>query len=386
MTEQTYSTMRNAEMSQFGMQALWRLAMWVGLATFALFAAVLSVYSNAGAQRQTPSVTSGQAAKQTRVDAVESGAQPNETAEETRRLAEAVHALAVDRDQLVTRMAALERNLDGVTGTIKRDRTSTPLPSQVQNPPLPQLQAQAQIPAQAQVQDLPQIQVQTQPQSQIQAQAQTPQPNPGPATVAAPRPETTPAPATEVAVSPAPPPISRQIATAGDAAQTATPDAGARAAPSPPGLASLAPPREALTGGNELGVDVGGATNYEGLRALWHATKNNDPELLADLYPMVTVRENGKTHGVELRLVIGPIADPEAASRLCTTLSDAHHYCQPVAFEGQRLAVTDTAPIKSTPLPPGAPHHPAPAHASSHLDEIPSVVKLTPSSNYPHGK
>jgi hypothetical protein len=54
--------------------------------------------------------------------------------------------------------------------------------------------------------------------------------------------------------------------------------------------------------------------------------------------------------------------------------------------------VTDTAPIKSTPLPPGAPllpgapHHPAPAHASSHLDEIPSVVKLTPSSNYPHGK
>ena len=40
---------------------------------------------------------------------------------------------------------------------------------------------------------------------------------------------------------------------------------------------------------------------------------------------MVTVRENSKTHGVELRLVIGPIADAEAASRLCTTLTEAHH-------------------------------------------------------------
>ena len=57
---------------------------------------------------------------------------------------------------------------------------------------------------------------------------------------------------------------------------------------------------------------------------------------------MVTVRENSKTHGVELRLVIGPIADVELASRLCGTLLAGRHYCQPVAFEGQRLSLIDT--------------------------------------------
>jgi hypothetical protein len=47
---------------------------------------------------------------------------------------------------------------------------------------------------------------------------------------------------------------------------------------------------------------------------------------------------------VELRLVIGPIADVELAARMCGTLSAAHHYCQPVAFEGQRLSLINTGP------------------------------------------
>jgi hypothetical protein len=102
------------------------------------------------------------------------------------------------------------------------------------------------------------------------------------------------------------------------------------------------------------------------------------------LYPMVTVRENSKTHGVELRLVIGPIADAEAASRLCTTLTEAHHYCQPVAFEGQRLALTDTAATKAAPTAAAPPHGAPSRSAPSHGETIPSV--LGPSPNYPHGK
>jgi hypothetical protein len=107
-----------------------------------------------------------------------------------------------------------------------------------------------------------------------------------------------------------------------------------------------------------LGIDIGGATNYEGLRALWRSTKNSEPELREELYPVVTLRENGKTHGVELRMVVGPIVDVEAAARLCTTLSAAHHYCQPVAFEGQRLTKLDTvSTAKASPTTAFAPHH-----------------------------
>ena len=120
------------------------------------------------------------------------------------------------------------------------------------------------------------------------------------------------------------------------------------ASASNPGRVSA--PTEPLAMAAGLGIDVGGAGSYEGLRTLWKSTKTGEAELPEEAYPVVTVRENGKTHGVELRLVIGPIADVELASRLCGTLSAAHHYCQPVAFEGQRLSLIDTGPaVKAAP-------------------------------------
>jgi hypothetical protein len=180
---------------------------------------------------------------------------------------------------------------------------------------------------------------------------------------------------TEAALSPAQMPGSQRSG-ASDAVQAAAPDAY-RAASSP-NLPGLAPPAEPMP--SELGVDVGGAANYEGLRALWRATKSTDPGLLDDLYPKVTVRENSKTHGVELRLVIGPIADADAASQLCTDLAEPHHYCQPVAFKGQRLSLTEM-----TTKAAAATRHAASSHSgSSHGETIPSVI--APSSNYPHGK
>ena len=33
------------------------------------------------------------------------------------------------------------------------------------------------------------------------------------------------------------------------------------------------------------------------------------------------------------------------------TLAEARHYCQPVAFEGQRLSLNETVPTKSAPAP-----------------------------------
>jgi hypothetical protein len=328
MTEQVLSANWNAEPPRLGMQALWRLPIWGGGATFALFMGVISVFfSGTGSHRQTASAATGQTAT-VQASPVEGVEQPrttigdfapgaNENAEETRRLAEAVRTLAADRDQLLSRIAALERDLDGVTGTIKHDRAPTLPPPPLQPPPSP------------------------------------------PAAVTA----KTAAPMTEAAAAPAPTPASQRSA-AGEPTPMAAPVPDDHAAP-----ASDAVPTPAATGAG-LGVDIGGAGNYEGLRTLWRSTKNSDPALLGELYPVVAVRENGKTHGAELRLVIGPLDDAESAARLCATLATAHHYCQPVAFEGQRISMTDAGPTKA---------QSAPSHHSTASSPAPKVTP-TPAS------
>jgi hypothetical protein len=327
MTEQVLSANWTAEPPQLGMRALWRLAIWGGGATFALFIGVISVFfSGTGLHRQTASAATGQIST-VQTSPVQGVAQPqitagdfapraNETAEETRRLAETVRTLAADRDQALSRIAALERDLDGVTGAIKHDRApALPSPPPLQPPPSP-------------------------------SAAVTPK-------TAAPM---TAAPMTEAAVTPAPTPASQPSATGPSPLAAPVPDD--HAAPASDAVPVSAEP---LATGAGLGVDIGGAGNYEGLRTLWRSTKNNDPALLEELYPLVAVRENGKTHGADLRLVIGPLDDAESAARLCATLAAAHHYCQPVAFEGQRFSMNDAGPTKAPPAMPSkaAPHHSA---------------------------
>jgi hypothetical protein len=310
MVEEAHNANWNAEVPRRGMRALWRLAIWGSLATFALFAAVLSTYSHAGAERRIAAIALGQG-----TTAAES--RSAESAEETRRLAETMRSLAADRDRLITRMAALERKLDGITGSIKRERAGPPSPS--------------------------------------------PPPNASAAAGAAPvaRPDMPPAPTTEAAVTaaapPLPPPPVSQPAGAADAAQPPASDAGNRAMASASNPMHATAASEPPTAVAKLGIDVGGGINFEGLRTLWRSAKNSDPTLPEELYPVVNVRENGKTHAAELRLIVGPIGDADEAARLCMTLAAAHHYCQPVAFEGQRLPLVDAAPAKAAP-----PHHGAP--------------------------
>jgi hypothetical protein len=340
------------------MPAVWRLAIWGSLATCALLAAAISGYSNAGSHRQAVSngagpIVSGQAnpgpASATRI--------PGEPTEETRRLSETVRGLAADRDQALARIAALERNLDGVTGTIKRDRAAGPQPASP--PPAPSPAANAAPVARPEIQVARTEPPATRPEAPA-ARAEAPVMRPDlPATrpeAPVARTETPVVPVAEAAVTAAPAPAAAaQTAEPDDAASIVAPDGGNRiASASNPGRVSA--PTEPLAVAAGLGIDVGGAGNYEGLRTLWKSTRTAEAEFPEEAYPVVTARENGKTHGVELRLVIGPIADVELASRLCGTLSAAHHYCQPVAFEGQRLSMIDTAPAaKAAPAAKTAP-------------------------------
>jgi hypothetical protein len=375
MADQTYNVNWSAKVSQLGMPALWRLAIWGGLATFALLAAAISGYSNAGSHRQAASSASGQVASgQTNPSPASAPPRiPGETAEETRRLAETVRGLATDRDAVLARIAALEHNLDGVTGTVKRDRSGGPQPGP-SPPPSPSPAASAAVPGVRP--EPPAARTET-----LVARAETPvvRPEASAGRLEAPvaRTEAPAAPVKEAAVTPAPAPAAAAPPSEPDNAAPAAPDSGNRtvASASSPGRVSGPPEPLAVAAG--LGIDVGGASNYEGLRTLWKSTKTSEAELPEEAYPVVTVRENGKTHGAELRLVVGPIADVELASRLCGTLSAAHHYCQPVAFEGQRLSMIDIAPAtKAATTPPAKPERTSKATSSHHAAEAPQPTPL----------
>jgi hypothetical protein len=224
---------------QLTMRGLWRLATWGTAAALSLLIAVLAGFSETGSQRLQPARAEGPPAPD-----------PIQLAQafqaETRRLAATLHALAVDRDQLRSRIASLERSVEDVTGSIKQQAAAAP----------------------------------------------------------------------PAAAPPAPPAPAEPAAAAAQ-------DAGSGA--------------EAETDKAEFGVELGGATSFDGVRALWASTRKAHAALFDDLHPIIKVREIGKRKTVELRLIAGPLATAEAAAELCATLTEAGHHCQPAAYEGQRL-------------------------------------------------
>jgi hypothetical protein len=285
------------------MRGLRRLAIWGLSATGALAIAVAAAFSDAGSRRLLASAPPSNAASVVQKAAPPAAPAPDRDAE-SRRVSEVLGALAADREQMVARIGAIERNLEDVTGSIQRQAAAA---AAAPSPPVP-ASHQATIPA-----ALP--------------------------------------PTKEAALTPAEP---------GNPARPPP----APAAPSNPGgadqaLAPAEPPvapsaAEAVTTRTEFGVDVGGAASFDGLRALWASTKGSNAALLEGLHPVVATRENSRTKAVELRLIAGPLANLEAAARLCAMLTAARRYCLPVAFEGQRLAHADTVPERKPAAAPRA--------------------------------
>jgi hypothetical protein len=89
----------------------------------------------------------------------------------------------------------------------------------------------------------------------------------------------------------------------------------------------------------EFGVDLGSNGTIEGLRTLWTTLKASQPGLLEGLRPVITIREGQKAGPIELRLVVGPLANASIAARLCAALGAAGQACQPAVFDGQKLAL-----------------------------------------------
>jgi hypothetical protein len=260
----------------------WRLSAWSGIAILSVAAAVAAAYTETGARRLAlgePTTASDHLARSSGADL------------EARRLAEAVRTLTADRDRLATRVSALERNLDDVTGSIPSRAGAERSPANPAASPLPP----ALVPGAA-------------------ANAETPRTTP-PAVATAPAtaPVQTPPQATAAAASARAAPLAPLAADTGAAASTAT--------------------------RTEFGIDLGTAATVEGLRNLWSAIKGTQAPLLEGLRPVVAVRDGAKPGALELRLVVGPLANAGVAARLCAALANAGLTCAPAVFDGQRLAL-----------------------------------------------
>jgi hypothetical protein len=61
--------------------------------------------------------------------------------------------------------------------------------------------------------------------------------------------------------------------------------------------------------------------------------------LFDGLTPTAMLREIPHTNRVELRLVVGPLADAETAKKLCASLAPFRLFCQPTVFDRQHAAL-----------------------------------------------
>jgi len=149
------SKTRAGAQTAFTIQRLWRQAVWGCVAAAALLLAVLAAFTDIGSQRaalvfaasntaQPPHPQTSQAVAQATTQAPSRSLDAEYV---VRQLAQTVRGLADDRDRMMKRLAAVERNVDDMTGSISQQieaakAASTP-------PVVPWLNAASMVPISA---------------------------------------------------------------------------------------------------------------------------------------------------------------------------------------------------------------------------------------------
>ncbi len=201
-----------------------QLGLWGGAAAACLLLVAIATRTETGQARLSTAYAAltGHSEAEAR-----RSAERERESDEARRTAETIHDLTQDRDRLLTRMTALERNYEDVTGSIKLNAARPP--TEAAAAPL------APVPAPA-----------------VSAPASAPPPvaaTPAPATASAPA-------AASVAVAPAAP-----------------------------------EPQDSVSGKAEFGVDVGGGPTVATMRTAWDRIRRNHATLLEGLRPLIAVRD-----------------------------------------------------------------------------------------------
>jgi hypothetical protein len=97
-------------------------------------------------------------------------------------------------------------------------------------------------------------------------------------------------------------------------------------------------PGEVSVQHTDFAVDLGSANSVGGLRALWRGLVKSNTEL-AELRPIIVVKESTTGLGMQLRLAAGPLHDAAAAAKICAALTENKRACETTVFDGQRLAM-----------------------------------------------
>ena len=293
------------------MRPLLRLTMWGVCAVVAVSATVLAGRTDVGNARARVALATLRNAP---VDLVTHpsnllASQPSGPDENEQRLAAQVRTLTADRDRLAERVAALEHNLTDLTGSIPRAAATT---AAAPNPP-PETKAPEAPPAPLAEPKVPPINFSsTKGDDTRTAPAAPPQPGVGqPADVPLPRPG----------------PLATIQSYVNSTTAPGTPQTRlASANPDPPPAAA-----------GSYAIDLGSGTNVNTLRAHWGSVKQAHGAILEGLQPLVSVRQSSRPGFTDFHLIAGPLADADAATRLCAALTSVRVACRPSTFNGQRL-------------------------------------------------
>jgi hypothetical protein len=294
------------------MREFFRLIVWGMVAALSLTIAIFAGTTEAGSDRAR------HAALQLREVVMPSGIKPARPldAVEGRKLAETVRVLTADRERLLARIAALENNVDDMTGSIKRvEKAARPVPTTIEQPfsPVTAMPPQPPLPAKPQ------------PVLAAAPPAQAP-----PAVSALPPPVVAAAPPSRPATGHVTASITPQHNT-----QDQTQDTEPAAPVTTPAQAATPPSRVTR---RQFGIDLGGAATEEALRPVWTTALRRHNALLQNLRPLVLSREQPRGGGAEYRLIAGPIGNAAKAARYCAAITGTGGVCQPTMYEGQKFA------------------------------------------------
>jgi hypothetical protein len=382
----------------FDMRALVRLGAWGLSAVAAVVLVIVAGRSEIGTRRAVAAFQSSEPpAAVVAASAVgELRTRASDSEHETRRLADSIRALNDDRDRLTVRMSAVEREVGDLTGSVSRalaivgtvkpmpspetkpagpDTAAKPPPVAVESkpaaldaapnaaivdktttPPQPDKlrpAASAQPPAVSEAPKMSTLDSSKMPkppalQPPSAAAQRTAAANPTLAPAAKP-PDADSAPPTGTIpvrvplpkpLTAATPPAGSEKAQSGERSGPAASAPGNAGQAAPAVIAAIAAP--AGPDGSsllkvEIGLDLGPALTLARLRTRWSELQAQNQALFNGMRPLVALRETSQGKSVELRLVIGPVADIQAAAEVCGALAGSQFMCQPAVFDGQRL-------------------------------------------------
>lgn len=89
----------------------------------------------------------------------------------------------------------------------------------------------------------------------------------------------------------------------------------------------------------QYGVGLGDAAGIPPLRLRWTAIHAQHARLFTGLIPTVALRGDPAPNRAELQLVLGPLPDIDAATRLCAAVAAVRLSCEPTVFSPQHLTL-----------------------------------------------